>query len=104
MAINALQKALYTYEDKMEKQFIESEDLDVNDWIVYRGFVQNMNDIDKQVIMELPSIERHGKWLDGYGFAGNYFDCFICNQCKKENMAKTNYCPNCGVRMIKVGK
>ena len=43
--------------------------------------------------------ERHGKWLDGYGFAGNYYDCSVCNQCKKESMAKTNYCPNCGARM-----
>ena len=45
MAINALWKALYTYEDKMEKQFIESEELD--DWIEHRTFVQNMNDIDR---------------------------------------------------------
>ena len=50
-------------------------------------------------IEKLPSAERHGKWLDGYGFAGNYYDCFVCNQCKKESMAKTNYCPNCGARM-----
>lgn len=55
-------------------------------------------------IKALPSAERHGKWLDGYGFAGNYFDCFVCDQCKKENMAKTNYCPNCGAKMIKIGR
>lgn len=43
--------------------------------------------------------ERHGKWLDGQGFAGNYYDCFVCDQCKKESMAKTNYCPHCGATM-----
>ena len=41
----------------------------------------------------------HGKWVHGQGFAGNYFDCLVCDQCKKESMAKTNYCPNCGARM-----
>lgn len=43
--------------------------------------------------------ERQGKWLDGHGFAGNYYDCFVCDQCKKESMAKTKYCPNCGAKM-----
>lgn len=53
----------------------------------------------REYIKKLPSAERHGKWLDGYGFAGNYYDCFVCDQCKKESMAKTNYCQNCGARM-----
>ena len=55
-AIDALWKALYEYEDKTEKQFQESEDLDVSDWIMcYRTWVQNMSDIDRQTILELPS-------------------------------------------------
>jgi len=54
-AINALWKALYEYENKTEKQFQESEDLDVGDWIEHRNFVQNMNDIDRQTILNLPS-------------------------------------------------
>ncbi len=56
-AIDALWKALYEYEDKTEKQFQESEDLDVGDWIEYRIFVQNMNDIDRQTILNLPSAQ-----------------------------------------------
>ena len=56
-AIDALWKALYEYEDKTEKQFQESEDLDVGDWIVHRGFVQNMSDIDRQTIRNLPSAQ-----------------------------------------------
>ena len=56
-AINALWKALYEYEDKTEKQFQESEDLDVGDWIDHRIFIQNMNDIDRQTILNLPSAQ-----------------------------------------------
>ena len=52
--IDALWKAMYEYEDKAEKQFQESEDLDVGDWIEHRVFVQNMNDIDRQTILNLP--------------------------------------------------
>ena len=56
-AVNALWKALYEYEDKTEKQFQESEDLDVGDWMLHRIFVQNMSDIDIQTILDLPSAE-----------------------------------------------
>ena len=56
-AIGALWKALYEYEDKTEKQFQESKDLDVGDWIGHRIFVQNMNDIDRQTILNLPSAQ-----------------------------------------------
>ena len=56
-AIDALWEALYEYEDKTEKQFQESEDLDVGDWIEHRIFVQNMNDIDRQTILNLPSAQ-----------------------------------------------
>ena len=56
-AIDALWKALYEYEDKTEKQFIDSEELDVADWIQHRNFVQNMSDIDRQTILGLPSAQ-----------------------------------------------
>ena len=56
-AIDALWKALYEYEDKAEKQFQESDDLDVGEWLEHRVFVQNMNDIDRKTILELPSAQ-----------------------------------------------
>ncbi len=56
-AIDALWKALYSYEDKTEKQFEESKELDISDWIVHRVFVQNMSDIDRQTILNLPPAE-----------------------------------------------
>lgn len=62
-AIEALWKALYEYEDKTEKQFIESDELDVGDWILHREFVQNMSDIDRQTILDLPPAQPT---LNGY--------------------------------------
>ena len=60
-AIDALWEALYEYEDKTEKQFQESEDLDAKDWIGHRIFVQNMNDIDRRTILNLPSAQS--EWI-----------------------------------------
>jgi hypothetical protein len=56
-AIDALWKALYDYEDKTEKQFQESDELDVADWFLHRIFVQNMSDIDRKTILNLPSAQ-----------------------------------------------
>lgn len=56
-AIDALWKALYEYEDRTEKQFQESDELDVVEWIGHRIFVQNMSDIDRQAILDLPSAQ-----------------------------------------------
>lgn len=56
-AIKALREALYDYEDKTEKQFLKSDELDIYDWIQHRIFVQNMSDIDVQVILNLPSAD-----------------------------------------------
>lgn len=56
-AIDALWKALYEFEDKTEKKFQESDELNVEDWIQHRIFVQNMSDIDRQTIMDMPSAQ-----------------------------------------------
>lgn len=57
-AVNALRKALYKYEDETEKQFKESKELNLEDWFQHRIFVQNMNDIDIQTILKLPSVQQ----------------------------------------------
>ena len=54
--IKALWKALYEYEDMTEKQFVENSELDVADWILHRIFVQNMSDIDRQIILQMPTV------------------------------------------------
>lgn len=108
-AIDALWKALYEYEDKTEKQFIESDELDVEDWVQHRIFVQNMNDIDRQTILDLPCAQHwipledvapvvHGEWKDGR--------CTNCNVALREvffeepiSYVDLKYCPFCGARM-----
>ena len=68
-AIDALWKALYTYEDETERRFQESDELNVGDWIGHRIFVQNMNDIDRQTILNLPSAQSEPaiplSWIEG---------------------------------------
>ena len=65
-ALSAMWKALYEYEDKTEKQFIESEELDVWDWFLHRVFVQNMSDIDRQTILALPSAQPSDEYVRGW--------------------------------------
>ena len=62
-AIDALWKALFEYEDKTEKQFQESDELDVSEWILHRIFVQNMSDIDRQTILDLPPAQPEQRWI-----------------------------------------
>lgn len=57
-AIEALWKALYEYEDKTEKQFQKSKDLDVRDWIMNdRLWVQNGHNLCVNVLANLPSVQ-----------------------------------------------
>lgn len=60
-AINALWKALYMFEDEMERKFQESDELDVRDWGLHRIFVQAMSDVDRQIILTLHSAEP--RWI-----------------------------------------
>lgn len=96
-AVEELWKALYDYEDKTEKQFQESDELDVCDWIQHRIFVQNMSDIDRQVIQTLPSAQperKTGKWT-----MNERQIYWRCNQCNRLSMYRTNFCPDCGADM-----
>ena len=105
-AIDALWKALYEYEDKTEKQFQESEDLDAAEWFQHRIFVQNMSDIDRRTLLDLPTIDAvpvvHGKWVVRHFVTeGNGVDIPFCTACEKPNRfpQKTAFCPNCGAIM-----
>ena len=116
-AIDALWKSLHAYEDKTERQFIESDELDVGDWMEHRIFVQNMNDSDRQAILELPSADidlsgfsdrlwkaayergkaevvRNGHWI----YTPTNLLGYACSECGKA-MCRFNYCPHCGAKM-----
>lgn len=103
-AMDALWKALYEYEDKTEKQFQESEDLDVGDWILHRIFVQNMSDIDRQTILNLPSTQperQKGEWID-YTEDG-YVECPFCHSATNcdGNKDELHFCFSCGAKLYK---
>ena len=105
--INALWEALHEYENKIEKQFIDSEELNVADWIQHRVFVQNMSDIDRQTVLSVPSVTpqpKRGKWIphivnDKY----ESIDRDVCSECHTcfygERTGDWKYCPNCGAKM-----
>ena len=114
-AIDAMWKALYDYEDKTEKQFQESDELDVAEWIVHRMFVQNMNDIDRRVISDLPSADvapvRHGRWVYGENEGQ---DGWYCSEChffipwyydwygldNIDFIKDFHACPHCSAKMV----
>ena len=102
-AIDALWKALYDYEDKTKKQFQESKELDSGDWIQHRIFVQNMNDIDRQTILELPSAQpKTGHWI--YRIYGEFHEegnwhCSGCDYIFNGGYGHAEYCPKCGCKM-----
>ena len=102
-AIDALWKALYEYEDKTEKQFQESDELDVSEWIVHRIFVQNMSDIDRRIIRNLPSAQpKAGHWIE-HEWAeeanGMLISNYECSECHRWERYNSDFCPNCGTRM-----
>ena len=60
-AIDALWKALFKYEDEAEQKFQASDELNIDDWFMHRIFVQNMSDIDRHAIRDLPTIKPDEK-------------------------------------------
>ncbi len=111
-AIDALWNALYAYEDKTEKQFQESDELDVGDWTVHRIFVQNMSDIDRQTILALPSAQperKTGKWEEKEVSSDKVIDEWQSARCSVCGLYHTTpymyffdnykFCPNCGADM-----
>lgn len=102
IAIKALWNALYEYEDKTEKQFLDNLELDICSWFEHRIFVQNMSDIDRQTVLKIQPADvrknEHGEWINGY-----------CNQCGEHapywpmatTYYKSDYCPHCGADMRK---
>lgn len=71
--ITATWKALYDYEDRTEKQFIDSEELDVEDWFLHRIFVQGIHAEILDAVMKLYAIEipPHGRLIDADALRDN---------------------------------
>ena len=60
-AIEAMWKALYAYEDLTEKQFMEHEELELEDWFQHRIFVQRMHEECMKSVESLPPVEPVAK-------------------------------------------
>lgn len=102
-ALKEIWKALYEYEDKTEKQFQESKDLDVRDWIMNdRLWVQNGHNLCVNVLANLPSAQpqrKTGKWITVEGRLGNEVECNQCHSVFWYWMGNYRFCPSCGARM-----
>ena len=111
-ALKEMWKALYEYEDKTEKQFQESKDLDVRDWIMNdRLWVQNGHNLCVNVLANLPPAQperKKGKWIWWYEetfteYATEYTPHCKCSECGKECAptvaTSSNFCCNCGADM-----
>lgn len=100
VAIKALSAALYDYEDKTEKQFLDNYELDICSWFEHRIFVQNMNGIDRQTILNMnPEDVREntrGKWTE-------FCECSVCgfssDDFGRAQILRCDFCPSCGAYM-----
>ena len=97
-AIDAMWKALYAYEDLTEKQFIEHQELKLEDWFRHRIFVQRMHEECMKSVESLPPLEPKrpkGEWKYGKGNG----ECPFCG--RERQRGWDNYCGYCGARMRK---
>ena len=126
-AVKASWKALYDYQDEMETKFRESDDVEFGDWFIHRIFVQGVHGEILNRIVDIPSAEhliyeemekadieaqayakgfkeglearKQGEWERiPYSMADYGRRCSLCHF-KVGN--PTNFCPNCGARMVK---
>lgn len=105
--VSALWKALYSYEDKAEKQFKEDHNLEIGEWFDHRIFVQACHSECLGEILAIPSADvaevRHGRWL--WELADNGWADHICSKCgytintDVHVIVDYNYCANCGAIM-----
>ena len=109
IAIQALWNALLAYEDKTEKQFLESDELDVWDWIQHRIYVQEMSDLDRQTILDMQTANVREN-VPGVWAWHEDEDICNCSRCDFEidaegcidpqgYVATYKFCPNCGAKM-----
>lgn len=116
-AVDALNKALFFYEDETEARFKNEPELDISEWFLHRIFVQNMNDIDRQTVLDIPAADVapvvRGNWEwddDGMDWGLGSWRCSQCHtrpettwQTMKDivplRWCGSKFCPNCGADM-----
>lgn len=102
-AISASWKALYEYEDEMEKRFMEDPELDISDWFFHRIHVQMFHARLLDVLTNLHAADVrpnvNGRWVH---LKSANTDQRICTACQHTQpiTGLMNYCPVCGADMI----
>ena len=62
----------------------------------YDSWEQIYNEI-ADMIVQSPSTQKTGRWMED---DKGYFYCTNCELYPNDQTRKTDYCPNCGARMI----
>ena len=62
---------------------------------VFDGDLHRYKRAAQRIIAQLPSAEKHGKWID----TGSGQECSECREIQYGYDSGRNYCPNCGADM-----
>lgn len=76
-----------------------------------RGMQDTIDCLVPEVIADIPSADvqtvKCGRWIDIYEWAKMHDSTpsgmctyYWCSECQKEQEKKSNFCPNCGAKMI----
>lgn len=108
-AVDALNKALFFYEDETEARFKNDPDLDISEWFFHRIFVQHMNEKDRQTVLDIPAADVapvvRGRWVHGeFGPYCSNCDSYPPTRKRYGNPGDTEFdyttfCPRCGAKM-----
>lgn len=72
--------------------------IEIIDRHIFYDDYDSMDKIDLiNAIKNLPSVEKHGRWVTMSGADGVYWAC--CSECGMATIAKWKYCPFCGAKM-----
>lgn len=80
----------------IEKAYWHGEHPSVDDLFAEGVDAVDVSDIDNAPTIEAEPV-RHGRWLCVVTEEEQFF---LCNRCKKKEYLESNYCPNCGARML----
>ena len=91
----ALLKRINNAEENFRADNVDTIEMGVEDPFV-DGVLSGVFNI-REMVMQAPSVTpkwKTGHWINPYG--GNWH----CDKCDHEQGRKSNFCPNCGARMI----
>lgn len=92
---------------RMNKRYVDIDDVldlfGIDDEDIYaKGTIEDALYDGTLKVYKLPSVERHGKWIDPED--STCYKCSVCGEYATQEYGLTEpifwrYCPNCGARM-----